>query len=50
MSRFGDSDRRNNMNYLYDYIEDFFQDGGNLDEFFEVLQEYFRNNKYTEED
>ena len=36
MSMFGDS--RNHMNYLYDELKDFFENGGTLKELFEVLK------------
>ena len=39
MSMFGDS--RNHMNYLYDELKEFFENGGTLQELFEVLEWYF---------
>ena len=36
MSMFGDS--RNHMNYLYDELKDFFENGGTLKELFEILK------------
>ena len=39
MSMIGDS--RNHMNYLYDELKEFFENGGTLKELFEVLEWYF---------
>lgn len=47
MSMFGES--RMHMEYLHDYIEDFFQEGGTLAEFFEVLEYSFRHCKNDRE-
>ena len=47
MSYFGDG--RNNMNYLYDNIDEFFKEG-TMAEFYEVLAYYFENNDFIKED
>ena len=49
MSVFGDD--RSHMNYLYDNLEEFVNDGGTLAELFEVLEWFFRDyNKELKED
>lgn len=45
MSRFGDSN--SHMDYLYDSLEEFFnEDQGTLKEFFEVLRYFFEDFKF----
>ena len=41
MSMFGES--KMYMEYFYDDIEEFFENGGILEEFFEILYNYFKN-------
>ena len=48
MSIFGDTNSK--MNYLYDNIEDFFDEGGTLSEFYEVLEYYFSNNEFIKKE
>lgn len=47
MSVFGDG--RNHMNYLYEEIESFFNEGGTLEEFYEILHWYFEYNNFKKE-
>lgn len=48
MSMFGDE--RNYMNYLYEDIREFFDNGGTLEEFHEILHYYFENNNFKKEE
>lgn len=48
MSMFGDG--RNNMNYLYEEIRDFFDNGGTLEEFHEILHCYFEYYNFKKEE
>lgn len=41
MSMFGDDNRGCNKNDLYDNIKYFFENGGTLQELFEILETYF---------
>lgn len=48
MSMFGDE--KNYMNCLYDEIRDFFDNGGTLEEFHEILYCYFEYNNFKKEE